>query len=81
MRSELLSLGVTFVRGHVQTGRSEKSHSTSLRKFGSRHGAATVQSGLHIFPYGARPARIRHTGADTQRPSAPVWRILAGLAP
>ena len=37
MRAEQLSLGVTFVRGHVQTGRSEKSHSTSLRNSGSRH--------------------------------------------
>ena len=37
MRAEQLSLGLTFVRGHVQTGRSEKSHSTSLRNSGSRH--------------------------------------------
>ena len=36
MRAEQLSLGLTFVRGHVQTGRSEKSHSTTLRNSGSR---------------------------------------------
>ena len=35
-RAEQLSLGVTFVRGHVRTGRSEKSHSTTLRNSGSR---------------------------------------------
>ena len=36
MRAEQLSLGVTFVRRHARTGRSEKSHSTTLRNFGSR---------------------------------------------
>ena len=34
-----------------------------------------------IIPYGARPTRARQTSADGFGVSAPVWRILAGLAP